>query len=78
MCRYLKIKAITHMPLERESKKTNGLIWQNLPKERDCRTLTTIEEIVIINYLNLCTRLCLNFRTPFEVFFGHQFDAISG
>jgi IS30 family transposase len=50
---------------------TNGLIRQYLPKERDMRTVTTEEEIMIMDRLNLRPRKCLDFRTPYEVFFGH-------
>ena len=49
---------------------TNGLIRQYLPKERDLTTLTTQEEIMIMDRLNLRPRKCLDFSTPFEVFFS--------
>jgi IS30 family transposase len=50
---------------------TNGLIRQYLPKERDLTTVTAEEEVMIMDRLNLRPRKCLDFRTPFEVFFGH-------
>ena len=51
---------------------TNGLIRQYLPKMRDLTTVTAQEEIMIMDRLNLRPRKCLDFSTPFEVFFGHQ------
>ena len=51
---------------------TNGLIRQYLPKQRDLTTVTAQEEILIMDRLNLRPRKCLDFNTPFEVFFGHQ------
>lgn len=51
---------------------TNGLIRQYLPKIRDLTTVTAQEEIMIMDRLNLRPRKCLDFSTPFEVFFGHQ------
>ena len=50
---------------------TNGLIRQYLPKDRDLSTVTAAEEIMIMDRLNLRPRKCLDFRTPFEVFFEH-------
>lgn len=54
------------------SENTNGLIRQYLPKERNLTTVTAQEEFMIMDRLNLRPRKCLDFRTPFEVFFGHQ------
>lgn len=51
---------------------TNGLIRQYLPKMRDLTTVTAQEEIMIMDRLNLRPRKCLDFSTPFEVFFAHQ------
>ena len=51
---------------------TNGLIRQYLPKERDLTTVTAQEEIMIMDRLNLRPRKCLDFSSPYEVFFGHQ------
>ena len=48
----------------------NGLIRQYLPKDRNLTTVTTQEEIMIMDRLNLRPRKCLDFNTPFEVFFG--------
>ena len=56
---------------------TNGLIRQYLPKERDLTTVTAQEEILIMDRLNLRPRKCLDFRTPYEVFFGHLFVALT-
>jgi IS30 family transposase len=49
---------------------TNGLIRQYLPKDRNLATLSTAEELRIMDCLNLRPRKCLAFKTPFEVFFG--------
>ena len=51
---------------------TNGLIRQYLPKQRDLSTVSSDEEIMIMDRLNLRPRKCLDFRTPFEVFFDHS------
>lgn len=51
---------------------TNGLIRQYLPKHRDLSTVTSGEEIMIMDRLNLRPRKCLDFMTPFEVFFNHS------
>ena len=51
---------------------TNGLIRQYLPKDRDLSTLTTQEELFIMDRLNLRPRKCLAFLSPFEVFFQYQ------
>ena len=48
----------------------NGLIRQYLPKKRNLTTVTAQEEIMIMDRLNLRPRKCLDFSTPFEVFFG--------
>lgn len=56
---------------------TNGLIRQYLPKYRDLSTLTVKEELMIMDRINLRPRKCLNFSTPFEVFFGLQFVALT-
>ncbi|MBI9043449.1 MAG: IS30 family transposase [Anaerolineaceae bacterium] len=52
---------------------TNGLIRQYLPKSRNLKSVTTMEEIQIMDRLNLRPRKCLDFLTPFEVFFKEQF-----
>ena len=50
---------------------TNGLIRQYVPKNRSLKNLSSQEETMIMDRLNLRPRKCLDFRTPFEVFFGH-------
>jgi IS30 family transposase len=48
----------------------NGLIRQYIPKDRDLATVVSEEDLVmIINKLNHRPRKCLDFQTPFEVFF---------
>ena len=49
---------------------TNGLIRQYLPKNRDLIRVTFEEEIMIMDRLNLRPRKYLDFRTPYDVFFG--------
>jgi IS30 family transposase len=51
---------------------TNGLIRQYMPKTRSFKILSFQEETRIMDRINLRPRKCLDFRTPFEVFFGHQ------
>lgn len=51
---------------------TNGLIRQYLPKSRNLTTVTAEEEFMIMDRLNLRPRKCLDFRTPYEVFFGYD------
>jgi len=50
---------------------TNGLIRQYLPKTRSLRNISFQEETRIMDHINLRPRKCLDFRSPFEVFFGH-------
>jgi len=56
---------------------TNGLIRQYLPKSRNLKNVCVEEEIMIMDQLNLRPRKCLDFKTPYEVFFGHQFVALT-
>jgi len=51
---------------------TNGLIRQYFPKDRDLRTVTTCEIEKAMDKLNHRPRKCLDFRSPFEVFFNHS------
>ena len=56
---------------------TNGLIRQYLPKHRNLQNLSSQEENLIMDRLNLRPRKCLDFRTPFEVFFEHPSVALT-
>ena len=47
----------------------NGLVRQYIPKNRDFVSVTDDELLQIINRLNHRPRKCLDFRSPFEVFF---------
>jgi IS30 family transposase len=47
----------------------NGLIRQYIPKNRDLTSVTDEELLLIMNKLNHRPRKCLDFKTPFEVFF---------
>ena len=51
---------------------TNGLIRQYLPKSRTLKNISFQEETMIMDRINLRPRKCLDFRSPFEVFFSHQ------
>jgi IS30 family transposase len=50
---------------------TNGLIRQYVPKHRSLKQFSFQEETWIMDRLNLRPRKCLDFRSPFEVFFAH-------
>jgi len=47
----------------------NGLIRQYIPKNRDLSTVTSQELVMIMRRLNHRPRKCLDFMSPFEVFF---------
>jgi len=47
----------------------NGLVRQYIPKNREFASITEHELFVITNRLNHRPRKCLDFMTPFEVFF---------
>jgi len=49
----------------------NGLVRQYLPKKADFSQVRGSELVWIMDRLNLRPRKCLDFRTPFEVFFNH-------
>ena len=51
---------------------TNGLIRQYFPKNRSLINISMEEETMIMDKLNLRPRKRLDFKTPYEVFFGHQ------
>jgi IS30 family transposase len=55
---------------------TNCQIRQYLPKDRDLSTLTAGEEYFVMDRLNLRPRKCLDFLTPYEVFFLHPTVAL--
>jgi len=54
----------------------NGLIRQYIPKGRQFDTITDNDLLFIIDRLNHRPRKCLDFRTPFEVFF-EEFVALA-
>ena len=56
---------------------TNGLIRQYLPKDRNLKEVSSEEEVEIMDKLNSRPRKCLDFRTPYGVFFGHQTIALT-
>jgi IS30 family transposase len=51
---------------------TNGLLRQYLPRKRNFKEVSSDEETIIMDKLNSRPRKCLDFHTPYEVFFGHQ------
>ena len=50
----------------------NGLVRQYIPKNRDLSSVTDEELLQIMNKLNHRPRKCLDFKTPFQVFFEHS------
>jgi len=48
----------------------NGLVRQYLPKKTDFSQVTNSDLVWIMDRLNLRPRKCLDFQTPFEVFFN--------
>ena len=50
----------------------NGLVRQYIPKQREFASITEQELLFITNRLNHRPRKCLDFTTPFEVFFEHS------
>lgn len=59
-----------HAPWERPTNEnTNGLLRQFIPKYRDCRGIEEQDIQRFVAKLNLRPRKCLNWATPFEVFF---------
>ncbi len=56
---------------------TNGLIRQYLPKNRSLKNISMEEEAMIMDKLNSRPRKCLDFKTPYEVFFGHPSVALT-
>jgi len=56
---------------------TNGLIRQYFPKSYNLKKVSMEEEVMVMDKLNSRPRKCLDFMTPYEVFFGHQFVALA-
>ena len=56
---------------------TNGLIRQYRPRKRNFKEVTIQEETAIMDKLNSRPRKCLDFRTPYEVFFGLKTVALT-
>jgi len=50
----------------------NGLIRQYIPKSCDLTSITDADLIWIMDRLNHRPRKCLDFQSPFEVFFNHS------
>jgi IS30 family transposase len=60
-----------HAPWQRgTNENTNGLLREYLPKTKEMDTVTDQVIDQYINKLNLRPRKCLNWKTPYEVFFG--------
>jgi len=56
---------------------TNGLIRQYFPKNRDFRTITDDEIIMVIKKLNNRPRKCLEYKTPNQVFFENELNNVA-
>jgi IS30 family transposase len=50
----------------------NGLVRQYIPKNRELDSVTSDELMLIMTKLNHRPRKCLDFMSPFEVFFNHS------
>jgi IS30 family transposase len=50
----------------------NGLVRQYIPKKRNFASITNVELIQIMKRLNYRPRKCLDFMSPFEVFFNQS------
>jgi IS30 family transposase len=50
----------------------NGLVRQYIPKHRELESITDNDLLFVTNRLNHRPRKCLDFKTPFEVFFEHS------
>jgi IS30 family transposase len=50
----------------------NGLVRQYIPKNRELNSVTNDELEMIMTKLNHRPRKCLDFMSPFEVFFNHS------
>jgi IS30 family transposase len=50
----------------------NGLVRQYIPKKRNFASVTNVELIQIMKRLNYRPRKCLDFMSPFEVFFDQS------
>jgi len=50
----------------------NGLVRQYIPKQREFASITDHEMLFITNRLNHRPRKCLDFKSPFEVFYKHS------
>ena len=50
----------------------NGLIRQYIPKTQDFAAVTKVELLKVMNRLNHLPRKCLDFQSPFEVFFDQS------
>jgi len=51
---------------------TIGLLRQYFPKKTDFSEITSAQAWLVADKLNHRPRKCLDFKTPYEVFFGHQ------
>jgi len=56
---------------------TNGLLRQYLPKGSDLRLISDKQLASIVNKLNNRPRKCLNYLTPYEVFYGSLSGALT-
>ena len=50
----------------------NGLIRQYIPKKYDLASVSDVDVGLIMNRLNYRPRKCLDFLSPFEVFFDQS------
>ena len=62
--------AAPYSPWQRgTNENTNGLLRQYFPKETSFDDISDTQLACIVNKINLRPRKCLDWQTPFEVFF---------
>lgn len=52
-----------------QNENANGLLWQYFPKSMRLTDVKEEEVVAVIDKLNSRPRKCLNYRTPYEVFY---------
>lgn len=70
----LKVKFFfppSHQPWQRgTNENSNGLLREYFPKGQDITPFTQAQIQAVVDKLNLRPRKCLNWKTPYEVYFG--------
>jgi IS30 family transposase len=67
-----------YVALERGTNENmNELVRQYIPKNRELKSVTNDELEMIMTKLNHRPRKCLDFMSPFEIFFEHSIALVS-